>query len=231
VAYTYLQLKGRVMDIPHRPKNQDETEIKALINESYFALVTELGCYTKTFTAVALTANDGDYDVITDWSLTDFAAMRSLNYTAASGLFLQRPLDPTTPDEILSLRQSNPVASSPSVTYAMPDWRTVMLQPLPATGDTVSGIYDAYPAAMSADVDTPTRLPPDMHHLIVGHCAAIAMEQMDITLANQMMTAFYAGELRRAKSSLNQRKGSRAFAPGAHRNVAIQRGEYWSGLS
>ena len=228
MAYTYLQLKGRVMDIPHRPKNQDETEIKALVNESYIALVAELGCFQKTFTAVALTASDGDYNVITDWVLADFAAMRSLSFTAASGLAIQRPLDPTTPDEILSLRQSNPTSTSPAVTYAMPDWRTVMLQPLPATGDMVSGIYAAYPAAMSADGDTPTRLPPDMHHLIVAHCAAIAMEQVDIDRANVMMQVFQAGEMRRARSTLNQRKGSRAFAPGAHRSVVKQRGEYWS---
>lgn len=228
MAYTYLQLKGRVMDIPHRPKNQDDTEIKALINESYFALVAELGCFQKSFGPVTLTVNDGDYDVITEWSLPDFAAMRSLNYTAANGLYIKRPLDITSPDELLALRQSNPVATSPSVVYAMPDWRSVMLQPLPAVGDTVSGLYAAYPAAMSAEGDTPLRLPPDMHHLIVAHCAAIAMEQMDITLANQMMGAFYAGELRRAKSSLQQRKGSRAFTPGAHRGVPLLPGEYWS---
>lgn len=217
------------MDIPHRPKNQDITEIKALINESYITLVGELGCFVKTFTAVALTANDGDYDVITDWGLADFAALRSLNYTAASGLFYQRPLDPTTPDEILSLRQANPVAMSPAVAYAMSDWRSIMLQPLPATGDTASGIYAAFPAAMSLDADTPTRLPPNLHHLIVGHCAAIAMEQLDIDRANVMREAFRNGELRRAKAWLNQQKGSRPFAPGAHaKNRTTQRGEWWS---
>lgn len=230
MAYTYLQLQGRVMDIPHRQKNQDILEIKALINDSYTTLVGELGCASGSFTSVGLTANDGDYDVITDWGLTDFAAMRSLNYTAASGLFYQQPLDITTPDEILSLRQANPVAVSPAVVYAMSDWRSIMLQPLPSTGDTVSGLYDAFPLAMVLDTDTPASLPPNLHHLIVGHCAAIAMEQLDIDRANVMMQNFQAGELRRARSWLNQQKSSRPFAPGAHsRNRVVQRDEYWSG--
>lgn len=230
MAYTYLQLRGRVNDIPNRPKNQDASEIDALINESYVTLVAELECYIKTFTAVALTANDGDYDVITDWALADFSSMRSLNYTAASGLFYQQPLDITTPDEVIALRQSNPVAVSPAVVYAMSDWRTIMLQPLPSTGDTVSGIYAATPAAMVNPGDTPVRLPPNLHHLIVGHCACIAMEVMHIDLANKMREAFYAGEMRRARSWLNQQKSSRPFAPGAHsRNRVVGRGEYWSG--
>lgn len=229
MAYTYLQLQGRVMDIPHRPKNQDITEVKALINESYNALVAELACFVKTFGPVTLTANDGDYDVITDWSLTDFSTLRSLNYTAAGGLFIQRPLDVTTPDEVLQLRQTNPLASSPAVTYAMPDWRTVMLQPLPGTGDSISGLYSATPTALSLDADTPGRLPANLHHLIVGHCAWVAMEQLDIDRAGAMREAFYATEMRRARSWLNQMKSSRPFAPGAHKNVASLPGEYWSG--
>lgn len=228
MAYTFLQLQGRVNDIPHRPKNQDATEISALVNESYITLVGELGCASGSFTTVALTAGDGDYDVITDWGLTDFASLVSLNYTAASGLFYQQPLDPTTPDEILSLRQSNPVAMSPAVAYAMPDWRTVMLHPLPATGDTVSGRYSAFPTAMVADSDTPSDLPPNLHHLIVGHCSAIAMEQVDIDRAQVMMTNFQNTELRRAKAWLNKH-GSRPLAPGAHaRNRVTQRGDWWS---
>jgi hypothetical protein len=170
----------------------------------------------------------GDYDVITTWALADFSGFRSINYTAASGLFYQRPLDPTTPDEILALRQSNPVAVSPAVAYAMSDWRSIMLQPLPATGDTVSGLYYAVPAAMSADSDTPVRLPVNLHHLIVGHCSAIAMEQVDIDRGLQMMTNFYATEMRRARSFMNQHVGSRPFAPGSHKNIVTQRGEFWS---
>jgi hypothetical protein len=228
VAYTYLQLRGRVNDIPHRKKNEDAGEIAALVNESYITLVGELGCYVKSFGPVTLVAGDGDYDVITDWSLSDFAALRSLNYTAANGLTYGHGLDPTTPEEILDLRTTNPLSVSPAVAYAMSDWRTAMLQPVAATGDTVSGLYSAFPAAMSADSDTPDRLPPNLHHLIVGHCAAIAMEQVSIELGMQMMTAFQNGELKRAKSWLNQQKSSLAFAPGAHRTTAMPRDVYWS---
>lgn len=228
MAYTFLQLQGRVNDIPHRPKNQDAIEIQSLVNESYIALVAELGCYVKSFSGVVLVALDGDYDVITDWGLTDFAGIRSLNYTAASGLSYWRGLDPTTPDEILGLRTGNPLSISPAVAYAMPDWRTVMLQPLPSTGDTVSGLYSAFPVAMSLPADTPAQLPPNLHHLIVGHAAAIAMEQMDIDRAQVMMQNFQAGELRRARSWLNQQKSSRAFAPGAHRTGVVPPGVYIS---
>lgn len=228
MAYTYKQLLGRVMDIPHRPKNQDESEIQALINESYDTLVSELDCLQGTFTNVALVNGQGNYDVITDWGLSDFSSFRSLNYTAQSGLSYWQGLDPTTVDEILSLRIGNPLSASPAVAYAMPDWHTVMLQPIPATGDTVSGIYAAHPTPMSADSDTPTALPSNLHHLIVGHCAAISMEQVDIDRAIQMMTAFQQGELRRARSWLNQQQSGRAFAPGAHRKAVIPPGVYWS---
>lgn len=216
------------MDIPHRPKNQDEVEVQALINESYIALVAELGCYVKPFTAVSLVAADGDYDVITDWGLADFASLRSLNYTAASGLFYMQGLDPTTPEEILDLRTTNPLSTSPAVAYAMSDWRTIMLQPLPAAGDTVSGFYGAYPVVMSSDTDTPDRLPPNLHHLIVGHASAVAMEVVDIDRALVMMRLFRDGEMKRARSWLNQQQGSRPFAPGAHRTRAMPRDVYWS---
>ena len=102
-----------------------------------------------------------------------------------------------------------PVASSPAVCYAMPDWRSIMLQPLPSTGDTVNGLYAAAPAAMVANGDTPIRLPVNLHHLIVGHAAAIAMETVDIDRAMSMMEAFYKGPWRRAKSWINQQRGSR----------------------
>lgn len=229
MAYTFLQLTGRVMDIPHRPKNQDEAEVQALINESYVTLVGELGCFVQSFSAVALVAGDGDYDVITDWGLADFAGFRNLAYTSASGLSYLTGLDVTTPEEIVDLRTTNPLSTSPAVAYAMSDWRTVMLQPLPATGDTVSGLYSAFPAVMVADSDTPDRLPPNLHHLIVGHCSAVAMEVVDIDRALQMMSVFQSGELKRAKSWLNQQKSSRPFAPGAHRPAAQPRDVYWSG--
>lgn len=227
MAYTFLQLQGRVLDIPHRPKNQDLTEIKALINESYAYVVANLNCNIKTVTK-ALTANDGDYSLINDFAITDYAALRVLFYTAANGLNNFTPLAPVAMAELLAMRANNSSATSPSVMYAMAGWGSLSLQPLPAAGDTLSITYSAYPAALSGDSDTPVSLPTHLQHLIVGHCSAIAMEQVDVNYAQRMMEQFEEREMKRARRWMNDHVSSTPYAPGAYRRGIQYPGDYWS---
>src|SRR3954465_12741109 len=189
MAYTFTQLTGRVNDIPHRPKNQDLTEVQALVNESYAYVVAELGTLPKSVTKT-LTAADGDYNLISDFAITDYAALRALFYTAATGLSNFQPLAPIAMAELLAMRQGNPSATSPSVAYAGTGWGNISLQPLPATGDTLTIYYTAYPVALSGASDTPVALPTHLQHLIVGHAAAVAMEQIDVNYAMRMHEQF-----------------------------------------
>lgn len=227
MAYTFTQLTGRVNDIPHRPKNQDLTEVQALVNESYAYVVAELGTLQKTVTKT-LTAADGDYNLISDFAISDYAALRTLFYTAANGLSNFFELSPTTIAEVLSLRQSNPASTSPSVCFASPGWGNISLQPLPAAGDTLSIYYVAYPVALAAAGDIPIALPTHLQHLIVGHAAAVAMEQIDVNYAMRMHEQFQQNELARARRWLNNHVSSSPFAPGAHRRSAVWPSDYIS---
>lgn len=229
---TFLQLTNRVMDYTHRPKNQDKTEVQALVNDAYIHVVSQLKCYQKNTGALALTANDGDYSIVTDLSVSDFSTLRVVQYTAASGATTLNTLAPTTPDEITAQRQINPSATSPAVTYAIAGWDTLMLQPLPAAGDTITLIYGAVPVVMSSDSDTPTRLPQEWHHLIVQRAAATAFEVVDDGRALLHQNAFDA-ELKKARLWFAQHDSSRGFAPNVNSNheARIWPSQYFSGMS
>lgn len=227
---TFLQIYSRVLDYTHRPKNQDATEAKALVNEAYIFVTSQLLCYQKTTAALALTANDGDYSIVTDLAVTDFSRLRVVKYTAANGSNTLNTIAPITPDEILALRAANPSATSPATAYAIQGWDGLMLHPLPATGDTITLVYSAVPAAMTLDADTPTRIPQEWHHLIVTRAAAVAMEVMDDQRAAALQQA-YERELALAHKWFNS-KGSRGFAPAsANDNIRIvYPGDFFSGI-
>lgn len=227
MAQTFRQMIGRVMDVPHRPKNMDETEIKALINLAYIHIVAELACYQKSVVKT-LTVGVGDYSIVTALALTDYAGLRALLYTAANGQSNYRTIAPTTEDEIIALRAGNPSATSPAVAYALQGWDGLMLHPLPATGDTLTILYSANPVELVADGDTPDRLPVMWQHLIVSYAAATAMEVVSVPQAMQMHEAFENGELRRARRWFNNHYGSRPFAPGAYGRGVNWPSDYWS---
>jgi hypothetical protein len=226
VAYTFTQLTGRVNDIPHRPKNQDLAEVQALVNESYAYVVAELGTLQKT-AVKTLTNADGDYNLISDFALADFAAIRALFYTAANGLSTYQALSPISISELIGFRQGNPSATSPAVAYAVAGWGNISLQPLPATGDTLTIFYTAYPAVLVAASDTPVALPTHLQHLIVGHAAAVAMEQVDINYAMRMHEQFQQNELARARRWLNNHVSSQPFTPGANARGVSYPSDAW----
>lgn len=228
---TFVQLYDRVLDYTHRPKNQDSTECQALVNDAYIHVVSQLRCYQKNSGALALTANDGDYSIVTDLGVSDFSTLRVLQYTASSGSTTLNTLAPTTPDEIIAQRQINPSATSPAVTYAIAGFDGLMLQPLPATGDTITIIYGAVPAAMVADSDTPSRLPQEWHHLIVQRAAATAFEVVDDQRALAHQNAFDA-ELKKARLWFAQHQSSRGYAPSVDSNhdARIWPGQYFSSI-
>lgn len=228
MAYTFTQLTGRVMDIPHRPKNQDLVEVQALVNESYAYVVAELGTLQKSVTKT-LTAADGDYSIVTDFALPDYASMRTLFYTAANGLSTFQPLSPVSAAELLAMRNGNASATSPSVCYAMAGWGNLSLHPLPATGDTLTIGYVAYPVVLSGANDTPVALPTHLHHLIVSHAAAICMEQVDVNYAMRMLETFENGEMKRARRWMNNHVGAMPFAPGSHGRGIRYPSDAWYG--
>lgn len=211
---TFLQLYSRVLDYTHRPKNQDNAEAKALVNDAYIHVVSQLRCYQKNTGPLALTAADGDYSIVSDLAVSDFSTLQVVKYTAANGSLTLGTVAPTTPDEIISLRQLNPSAASPAVAYAIQGWETIMLHPLPATGDTLTLIYGAVPALLSADADTPLVLPQEWHHLIVQRAAAVAFEVVDDQRAIRHQQQ-YEHELALAHKWFNQHVSSRGFAPSA----------------
>lgn len=211
---TFAQLKGRVGDLTHRPKNQDDAELGALVNDAYAHVVAELGIIEKTVTAT-LTANVGDYTMsAAPFNLTDFAAFRSIVYSPANGFAAGDTLSPTTVDEVLGLRSANPSSSSPAAVYAVRGWQELLFQPLPGAGDTASVTYVAFPTDMSNPTDVPSALPRNWQHLIVSYAGAVAMEVVSVARAQQLMEAFEQGELKRARRWFNDQYGSRPLAPG-----------------
>lgn len=226
-----MQLFDRVLDYTHRPKNQDATECKALVNDAYIHVVSQLRCYQKTSAALALNATTADYSIVSDLGVTDFSTLRVVKYTASSGSTTLNTLAPTTPDEVVAMRQINPSATSPAVTYAMAGWDTIMFQPVPAAGDTLTIIYGAVPAQMVSDSDTPSRLPQEWHHLIVQRAAAVAFEVVDDGRALTHQAAFQA-ELKQARLWFAQHASSRGYAPSVDSNheARIWPGQYFSSI-
>jgi len=228
---TFLQLYSRVLDYTHRPKNQDATETKALVNDAYIHVVSLLHCYQKTSAPLAMTAGVGDYSLVTDLALSDFSTLRVVKYTSATGASTLRTLSPSTPDEVTALRVANPSAATPATTYAMSGWDGIMLQPLPALGDTLTIIYGAVPAVMSADSDTPTRLPQEWHHLIVQRAAAVAFEVVDDQRAILHQRQFQV-ELKQAHKWFNQHDSSRGFGMNSrtNRGIVLWPSDYFSSV-
>lgn len=228
---TFVQLYSRVLDYTHRPKNQDNIEAKALVNDAYIHIVSWLRCNPVTSAALPMVAADGDYSLVTDLGLTDFSTLRVARYTAANGATTLNTLSPSTPDEVTALRSANPSATTPATTYAMSGWDTIMLHPLPAAGDTLTLVYNAVPTVMSADADTPTRLPVEWHHLIVQRAAATAFEVVDDQRALIHQNAFEA-ELKRARLWFNSHQSSRGFSPNvnSNRGLIMWPGDYFSSV-
>lgn len=224
---TFLQLVGRVLDYTHRPKNQDAPEIRALVNDAYTHVVSQLGCNIKTSSPLVLTAGDGDYSISSDLGVSDFSTLRTISYTAANGTTSYATVAPSTPDEILAYRGWNPSATSPSVMFALAGWDTLMLQPLPAAGDTITITYSAVPTPMVSDSDTPSRLPQEWHHLIVQRAAATAFEVVDDQRAILHMRQ-YEHELGRARLWFAQHASTRGFTPGRHHGPVIWPGDDWN---
>lgn len=227
MAYTFLQLRGRVNDVPHLPKNQSQAEVDALINESYAYVVAELRLLQKSVIKT-LTAALGDYTFVSSFALPDYASLRALFYTAANGLTNFQPLTPLSTAELMSLRQGNPSATSPALAYSMNGWNSLSLQPLPATGDTLTIFYSAYPVALVSPADIPVAIPTHLQHLIVGHCAAVAMETVDINVANRMHADFEQNEMGRARRWINNHYGSMPYGPGAYQRPNLYPGDYFS---
>jgi hypothetical protein len=223
---TFAQLVGRVKDTTHRPKNQDDAEIKALVNEAYFHIVAELSLFEKSATET-LVAGVGDYDITVDFSLPDFAAVRSISYSPANGMASCCTLNPTTVDEIVALRSANPTATSPALAYAIRGWKDLLLQPLPGLGDQITITYAAFPLEMLAPTDTPSVLPPNWHHLIVSYAAATAMEVVSVARAQQLMESFEMGELKRARKWFNNQYGSKPLTPGMYRRSVRWPSDVW----
>lgn len=223
---TFKQLRGRVGDVTHRPKNQDDVELGALVNQAYAHVVAELGILEKSATKT-LTAGDGDYTITTDFTLPDFAGVRSIVYAPANGMASCDTLDATSVDDIMALRASNPTSTSPSLVYAIRGWNELLLQPLPGVGDTLTLVYTAFPADMVADPDTPTALPPNWHHLIVSYAAAMAMEVVSVARAQQLMESFEQGELKRARKWFNHQQSSKPWAPGKYTRAVRWPSDAW----
>lgn len=223
---TFVQLKGRVGDLTHRPKNQDDSELGALVNEAYAHVVAELGILEKSVTKT-LSAGVGSYSFVTAFSLSDFAGLRSLSYSAANGLNTGQTLSPTSVDAIMELRAQNPQAMSPALVYAIRGWETLELQPLPSALDTLTIVYTAFPAALTNPGDLPSALPVNWHHLIVSYAGAVAMEVVSVARAQQLMEAFENGELKRARRWFNNQQGSRPFVPTGYTRRPIYPGDAW----
>jgi hypothetical protein len=224
---TFLQLVGRVLDYTHRPKNQDNTEVKALVNDAYIHVTSQLRSNIVTSAALPLVAADGNYSIVSDLGISDFSTLRTVSYTAANGATSLSTLAPATPDEVLAQRGWNPSATSPAVMYAIAGFDTLMLQPLPAAGDTITITYAAVPAVMVADADTPDRIPQEWHHLIVQRAAAVAFEVVDDQRAIVHQRQF-EHELGRARLWFAQHASSRGYTPGTNRGPVIWPGDDWN---
>jgi hypothetical protein len=179
----------------------DQTYMDSFLNEGVGDVVVKTHCKVLPFT-MATTANQGDYTLT-----TTVLALIELNITSGSDDF---PLERMTASEILRLRR-NADTGSPSGAYALAGANLLMLYPVPAGVDTITGLYVPRPTTLSSAGDTPSEIPAEWHRLVVYH-ALFRAADMDDDASSEMgerYRALYDQGIRDMRRAVYQHGGTR----------------------
>lgn len=153
---TYADLRTRIVAKARLDATADATKVNDAINVAYAELVVEtewLSGYTST-TYGSLTAGTTTGSVQVS-AIASGAVARFKRITTTSGGVTTRSLPYITQEEMLERRASNTDVASPATAYTLFGYNDLVIDPTPASGDSVNAYYVKLPTALSSDGDVP----------------------------------------------------------------------------
>jgi hypothetical protein len=206
---TFLQLKERVLTAA---QSQNDTLAGQLVNET-IAEIVDRSAYPQVKVNRTLTAGTDEYDISTDFAVTDFVDVAFVRSKNAAGT-VTREVQPVNLSELNAWREDGSTGQARLYAFRQPD--TIILYPNPALStDTLDVTYVYLPAALSDDTDEPTEAVPDRWHGVIvdGAAARLAtIEEADPNLTQMLQGRFEVG-LSQYVQTVSERYGSAAKRP------------------
>lgn len=152
---TFLELQDETLDLAGLSSLEERARVKRFLNEEYLRLAAKVGSAIKSTPSVALVQGQGDYDLTAPpFSLTDFVRMQIPVYSwGNTSPFQTMPLTLVSPQKIFELRRN--LVTGITKAFAINGLSTLMLYPLPMSGDSIVLSYEYRPSPMASDSDTP----------------------------------------------------------------------------
>lgn len=172
----FLMLQNRVLDATLRGGSGNRDQIKEDLNEA----IKEVDALLRpsiTVVTKPLVANQGDYSLLTDFSITDLTSIRDITYLSPNNTDIVQPLRPASPEYIRE-RRTTFVYSTYVAIWALDGLDLLMLYPTTQqSGDTIRIYYVPRPANLVNNSDVPVGLPAEWHDLYVVAATYRAMRQ------------------------------------------------------
>ena len=203
---TFLELKQRVLTAA---QSQDDDMAGQMVNETVAEIVDRSG-YPQKKENRTLTAGTDEYDISTDFAISDFVDLAYVRSKNAAGT-VTREVRPVDVSELNSWRETGSTGQARLYAFRQPD--TLIVYPNPAVStDTLDVTYVYLPAELSADGDEPDEaIPPRWHGVIVDGAAAklATVEEADPNLTGLLVAQYEAG-LAKYVQAVTERYGATA---------------------
>lgn len=165
---TFRARVSGAIGVDNTASSDEQALVDGWVNESVVQFLIRTKAHAR-LAALALTADQGDYEID-----TDILAMRAAWIEPASGQDI--PLRECSPDEIVNYRRFQGVTGDPSARlFALQGSNVLMLYPPPGSSSDVLHIYYVpRPAAMAASADTPSAtanggVPEEFHPILENY--------------------------------------------------------------
>lgn len=161
---TYRDLVDTVLDDARKHVDSDRDDAEKAVNDAYLRVCT-LTRIAKTSAPLTLVAGQDDYDLVTDFGITNLVAAESLFYTGANAV--NTPDVPIVSERALrGLRGRFGAPFQPRQNAASITGTTLRFYPTVSAGDTAVLLYAYRPDPMTSDDDEPDALPAEYHPVI-----------------------------------------------------------------
>lgn len=184
------QMQDDVMTLAHRRNEGGEREVvKQHLNNAYQEVCLRARLLHASVTVVLPDAGP-DYSLTSDFGLTDFATLRRVAYTGAQA-YGTMDLVPLDLSAMLERRSIAGVTAGWTRSYSLDGDDTLMLDPSPSSGETLTLYYVARPDPLDLDQDEPLGVPSEYHQVIVD--GAISRAAKDTMVRQEFRAVFEQG--------------------------------------
>lgn len=169
----FKQMQDDVLTLAGRRNEAGEREVvKQHLTNAYQELCLRTRLLHTSATVTLATAGP-DYSLANDFALTDLATLRRVAYTGVASYGTQS-LSPIGLEAMLDRRSIAGQTPAWTQSYYLDGDDTLMLDPTPSIGETVTLYYVARPDPLDLDQDEPLGVPAEFHQVIVDGAIARA---------------------------------------------------------